>query len=388
MGYLLFLALRQLRSRPWQSTLLVASVSLGVAILTTALSLTNGFEKDLVERLLGTAPHVSVYEPLGGRLPAYEKEAERLRAIPGVRAVSPFVQGQGLMTTEAHRTVGVLVRGVDPVQEARHPAWRRYMVQGDLGIQTMGPGVVLGTAVARKLGLTLGDRVDLLTGVGKRHPLTVVGLFESGLYEFDAHIAFLKLDVARRALGFGPTVSGLGLTLDDAFAAKAVASDVTRKTQLAASPWMDQNRPLLDAMFLERVVIFIVILFIVLVAMMGIGSTMAMWVIEKNREIALLRALGTPARDTGRLFVLLGTLISATGVMLGSLGGVLLSTLLHWFPLKLAGEVYFLSRLPVDMQPRDFLLVGLATLALSPVASLMPAWRAIRLDPIEVIRRT
>lgn len=388
MRYLVFLALSQLRARPWQSLLLVLSVSVGVAILTTALSLTNGFEQDMVERLLGTTPHVSVYDPLTGKLERHAEVRARIEGRPNVKAVAPFIQGQGLVTTDAKMTVGVMIRGVDPAIEAGNPAWKRYLVAGRLQDLASAPGMVLGAEAARKLGVGIGDTAYVVTGLGKRKAVTVAGLFESGLYEFDAHVAFLTLPTAQAIYGLGGGVTGLAVTVEDVFAAPQLAHALGKDLMLGARSWTDQNKPLLQAMFIERVVIFIVILFIVLVAMIGVGSTMAMWVIEKNREISLLRAVGVSARQAGRLFVVQGTLISAVGIAVGSLGGFVLSSLLAIFPIGLAGEVYFLSRLPVDMEVRDFALVALATLLLSPVASLLPAWRAMKLDPIEVIRRT
>lgn len=365
------------------------SVSVGVTILTTALSLTNGFEQDMVERLLGTTPHISIYNPLAGGLSKYELVAREVAKYPHVQSASPFVQGQGLVTTDTHQTVGVLVRGVDPQAEGKNPAWGKYLVTGKLEDAAFGAGIVLGTEVARKLGVGVGDRLSLVTGVGSRKSVTVTGLFESGLYEFDAHVAFTTLPTSQAIFGLHPDeVTGLSVQVDDVFVAPRLARDMSNDLMLGARSWSDQNRPLLQAMFMERVVIFIVIMFIVLVAMIGVGSTMAMWVIEKNREISLLRAIGVSARRIGRLFVVQGTLISLVGVVLGSLGGFVLSSLLAIFPISISGEVYFLSHLPVQMEARDFLLVAFATLVLSPVASVLPAMRAMRLDPIEVIRRT
>lgn len=384
MPYLLELAIAQLRARPWQSALLVMSVSLGVAILTTALSLTNGFEQDLVEKLLGTSPHVTVYEPLTNRLTDHEALAKRLSAEPGVQAVTPYISGQGLLTARPGAAVGVLVRGVDAAREDQNPAFRRYLKSG----RVEPGGVVLGAVVARKLGLAEGDRAQLVTGIGARRSVTVTGLFESGLYDFDAHVVIIPLKDAQAIFGFGQAVTGLAVRLEDVFQAGPLSERWSREVLAGFQPWTTQNKTLLDAMFIERVVIFIVVMCIVLVAMMGVGSTMAMWVIEKNREISLLRAVGVDARAIGRLFVVQGTLISGVGIVLGSLGGVALSSLLAIVPLKLPGEVYFLSRLPVDMEARDFVLVALTTLIISPVASVLPALRAMRLDPIEVIRRT
>lgn len=388
MRYLLFLAWQQLRVRPWQSGLLVLSVSVGVTILTTALSLTNGFEQDMIDRLLGTTPHVSVYSPLTGGLSDHEAVRRKLVSRPHVVAVTPFVQGQGLVATSPGNTVGVLVRGVDPALERSNPSWKKYVVQGTLVDTPDATGIVLGTEVARKLGVGLGDKLAIVTGLGKRKPVRLTGLFESGLYDFDAHVAFVSLPTAQQAYGMGTQVTGLSVLLDDVFAAPKLARGWSDELMLGARAWTEQNRNLLEAMQLERLVIFIVIMFIVLVAMIGVGSTMAMWVIEKNREISLLRAIGVSASHIGRLFVVQGSLISAVGVLLGCLGGLALSAALAVFPIGLAGDVYFLSRLPVKVEPRDFLLVTAVTMLLSPVASLLPALRAMRLDPIEVIRRT
>jgi lipoprotein-releasing system permease protein len=302
--------------------------------------------------------------------------------------VTPFIQGQGLVATSPANTVGVLVRGVDPALERANPSWVKYVAQGSLTDAPDLAGIVLGSEVARKLGVGVGDKAAIVTGLGKRRPVRVTGLFESGLYDFDAHVAFVTLPTAQQAYGLGNQVTGLSVLLDDVFQAKPLARAWSDELMLGARAWTDQNRNLLEAMWLERVVIFIVIMFIVLVAMIGVGSTMAMWVIEKNREISLLRAIGVSANHIGRLFVVQGSLISAVGVALGCLGGLALSAILAVFPIGLAGDVYFLSRLPVKIEPRDFGLVVAATMLLSPLASVLPALRAMRLDPIEVIRRT
>ncbi|MFP5502728.1 MAG: FtsX-like permease family protein, partial [Candidatus Sericytochromatia bacterium] len=367
---------------------LVLSVSVGVTILTTALSLTNGFERDMVSRLLGTTPHLSVYNPLTGGLADHEALRDKLKDRPHVEAVTPFIQGQGLLTTPGGSTVGVIVRGVSPALEKDNPNWAKYMIAGDLHDPPDMAGVVLGSEVARKLGVGLGDRLTLVTGLANKRQARVTGLFESGLYEFDAHVAFLSLPTAQAVYNLGSQVSGLSVLLDEAFVAPKLSREWSRELMLGVRSWTDQNRNLLEAMAIERWVIFIVIMFIVLVAMIGVGSTMARWVIEKNREISLLRAIGVSGRAVGRLFMVQGTLISAVGVLLGSIGGYGLSLLLSVFPIGLSGEVYFLSRLPVHIEPRDFALVAAATMILSPFASLLPALRAMRLDPIEVIRRT
>jgi lipoprotein-releasing system permease protein len=368
--------------------MLVLSVAVGVCILTTALSLTNGFEQEMVDRILGTTPHVTLYNPLTGSLKNAGPLCERLvRQDARIEAAAPFVQGQALLIDARKQTVGVILRGVDVELARRDVQFQRYLVSGKLEESKLTTAVVLGSAVARKLQVVLGDELFLVTGAGQKHRVVVSGLFESGLYDFDAHVALTGLLSAQRLCDMGDGVSGVGIKLKNVFAASAVSQEWADALMLGARSWMDQNRPLLQAMWLERVVIFIVIMFIVLVAMMGIGSTMAMWVIERRSEISLLRAIGVSARGVGTLFVLQGTVISVLGVLLGASAGVLLSLALAHFPIPIAQEVYFLSHLPVIMRLGDFLTVGVSTLLLSPIASVLPALRAMRLDPVEILRR-
>lgn len=387
MEFLFFLARRHLRSRWRQSVLLVASIAVGVAILTTALSLTNGFEADLVDRILGTTPHISATNSLTGKLRNYDEIARKLASFPHVEAVLPYVSAQGLIA-HGQAATGAVIRGIDPVLQARREEWRKYVVSGSLESHGELPGIMLGSELAQKIGVTLGDRVKVVTGQNTQLTAVVTGLFQAGLFEYDAHIAFLEIGAARRLFRLGDAVTGLEVRLDDVFVAGAVAREMAAEVPAHFRPWTTTNHSLLAALALEKRVIFLVTLFIVIVATMGVTNTLAMWVLEQSRELGLLRAVGATARDVGRLVVAQGFLVGIVGTGAGLAVGWLLSTALGAFPLRLPSDVYYIDKLPVQMQVGDFVTVAICSIVIGLVACLLPARRAMVLDPIEIIRRT
>lgn len=386
MRFLFFIAARHLQARWRQTVMLVLSVSVGVAILTTALSLTNGFEADLVDRILGTTPHVAVTDALTGMVKDYPRLQAQIRPVPHVKNVLPFINGQALLTRSGFSS-GVLVRGIDPAQEKDNPDWTKYVLKGDLSPRGTLPGIMLGNELAKKLGAKTGDRMLLVSGLATKQPVVVTGLYQAGLYEYDAHVAYLDLRVAQQVFGLGDSVTGLSIRLDDVFSAPEVASELQRKVPYSVRAWTVNNSSLLAALALEKRVIFLVTMFIIIVATMGIANTLAMWVLEQSREIAILRALGSSGATMGRLVVMEGAIVGTLGVALGLVAGVGLSLALGTFPLPLPSDVYYINRLPVRMEPTDFILTAAAAILVALLACLLPARRAIKLDPIEVIRR-
>lgn len=386
MPFLLFMALRHLKRRWRQSAMLVASVSVGVAILTTALSLTNGFTADLVDRILGTTPHISAFNALTGRLSNYPPLEAQIAQYPHVTAVLPYVSGQGLVAVGSDAT-GAMIRGIDPAKQFAVAAFKKDVVSGTLKTVDGLPGVMLGTELAHKLGVSLGDRVRLVTGLDHSQNAVVTGLFQAGLYEYDAHIAYLDLPTAQSLFKMGDDVSGLEIRLDDVFKAPQVAADMGRDLPVYLRPWTTSNHSLLAALAFEKEVIFLVVVFIIVVATMGVANTLAMWVLEQGRDLGLLRAVGAPARMIGQLVLVQGLVVGVVGTALGLLMGWLLSFGLSVFPIRLPQDVYYIDKLPVQMQLGDFLLVAACSIVISLLACLLPSRRAIALDPIEVLRR-
>jgi len=388
MQLLWFLASSHLRARWRQTLMLMASVAVGVAILTTALSLTNGFEADLIGRILGTTPHVSVTNAVSGRVENYQALQKDLAAMREVKTALPYVSGQGLMVRNG-QTSGILIRGIDPEQEAANQDWTRFVLVGDLEEVEGGlTPVMLGGELAKKLGTGMGDRLKLVTGMNTSQDVVVTGIFQAGLYEYDAHIVFVPLQTAQTLFNMNGAVSGLALRLHEVFDAPKIARGIQDRHPYHVRSWTTQNQSLMAALALEKRVIFLVILFIIVVATMGIANTLAMWVLERNRELSLVRAVGATGAQIGALVVTEGMVVALGGVTLGLAAGVGLSLGLATFPISLPSDVYYIDKLPVAMQVGDFVMTAIAAIVISLLACLLPARRAIRLDPIEVIRRT
>lgn len=377
-----FLARQQLRMR-WKQTLVsVLSVSVGVMILTTALSLTNGFESDMVDKILGTTPHISLKPGLEDRMGNYSVVQRQLERHPEIKVTAPLLKEQALIRNPVH-TTGTLVYGIRP-QDAEK-VMKRYLQRGILdGKQA---SVVVGSELAKKLQLFMGDDVQIITVHGTSD-FRVTGTFHSGLYELDARIVLMPLDQTQQIYQAGDQINEIFVQLKDVFSAPVLAKTLQgEQPTLYVRTWMDSNQSLLSAMALEKKVIFLVILFIIIVAMMGIANTQVMIVMEKTVDIGILRALGASRGQIGRVFLTQGLLIGFSGVVLGAVLGVGCSLYLSVFPVRIPGDIYDLDYLPVKMEILDFVWVAGSSLVITVLASFFPARRAVRTDPIETLRR-
>lgn len=379
-----FIAWPQLRHRWRQTVLSVSTVALGVMVQLVALSLANGFEHDLISKVLGTNPHISVAPVLTDNMPI-EPMRTKLAAIPHVRQASALIKGQALVTDGAN-TTGVLVYGVDPDQEG--PYFKDYLTKGQLPTRGIGD-VVLGSELAKKMGWRIGDSIQLITGVGTPFAVQVTGIFQAGLYEIDVRAVYVNLPTAQALHGMKDGVQSITLRLDDPMLAPELSRAITdRWPAFSARNWLDGNKSLMSAMALEKKVIFLVMLFLILIAMLGMANTLVMLVVEKTPDIGIMRAYGASQADMRRLFLLEGLAIGGTGVVAGCVLGYAVSTLLGHYPMNLPNDVYYIEKLPVRMEVSDFALVAAAALVICLLASVIPARRAARLDPIETIRRS
>jgi lipoprotein-releasing system permease protein len=379
-----FISSRQLKQR-WRQTLLsVGTVALGVMVQIVALSLANGFEHDLVTKVLGTNPHISLTPLLTDRV-AIEPLRSKLAKLPHVQQVTPAIKTQALIT-DGVGTSGTLLFGVDPALEGA--AFTDYVVRGKLAATGVGD-IVLGTELAKKQGWRIGDAVQVITGPGQQVDCRVTGLFQAGLYELDVRAAYVNLPTAQALLGLGADVQSLTLRLDDPMLAPAVSRLIDNQWPAFQSRnWLESNRSLMSAMALEKRVIFLVMLFLILIAMVGMANTLVMIVVEKTPDIGIMRAMGASQKTIRHLFVLQGVTIGGSGVLLGCGLGYAVASILARYPMNLPNDVYYIEKLPVRMQPEDFILVALAALVICLLASVVPARRAARLDPIETIRRS
>ncbi|MFM8411710.1 MAG: lipoprotein-releasing ABC transporter permease subunit [Alphaproteobacteria bacterium] len=418
MPWELVVGLRYLRARRREMfvSLIALIAGLGVAIgvmtLCIVMAVMTGFEEDLRDRILGFNPHVVLLSH-GGTLDDSPETLAKVAGTPGVAAAAPFVYSQ-VMATTGQAVAGAVVRGVDPLRIDDVIDVSSHVREGsakDLGqpmtVQTVVDGketpveanrIVIGFELAKLLGVRVGDWVNLMSPQGAASPLGFVprvkrfavgGIFDSGMYEYDSTIVFLSLPDAQKMFDLGRRVTGIEVKVEDVHAADRVARaiEVRGGFPLFARDWMEVNRNLFAAFKLEKFIQFVVLLLIVLVAAFNIAATLIMVVMEKRKDIAILKSMGATNGAIGWIFVFKGAVIGVLGTLLGIAGGLGGAWLLQRYDfIDLPKDVFYVSTVPVRIYPWNFAAVAVASILICILATLYPARQAARLAPVEVIR--
>lgn len=391
------LALAHLRRRRTQNLISVLGVAIGVMVLTTALSLTNGFVRALVEATIKALPHITLesWDARAGGVPRDPALEARLTSDPAVSAWSPYTETEGLLTRRAGSGRGGSVsfaRVVGTVPE-REAAVLRLDPEARQALEALAPdGILLGYELARRLATLPGDRLFLVSVSGadvssaRKAEFRVAGSFRTGNFLIDSAVAFTRLEPLAELRGEPGRIIGYHLGLRDPDTAPQLASDLSRLSAFSGFPWQDQNRTLIQQLNLQKLVISIVLLLLVIVAAFGIVNVLVLTVFEKTPEIAILRAMGASGSMILRAFLIEGLILGGAGLVLGNLLGLGLSLYFRLQPFPLPGDLYFISSLPVDIRATDFAWVSLASLATTLLAALVPARRAAAIEPARVIR--
>lgn len=406
----LWIAARYLRTRRRSGfiTLLtgisVGGVAVGVTALLTVLAVMNGFENEVQTRIAGTDAHVLLLGESAAGVTGADTLAALVARRPGVEGVAPFTYAKAIVFHEG-LTEGIIVKGVDLRAERGVTSVGSNLSPPLDSIPTRcadgAPGIVLGSELAARLAARLGDRVVVASlsesgsspfGFAPRmREFQVVGVFTSGLYTYDSSLGFTSIAASQDFFQLGDAVTGLEVRITDMFAAPRMARELLEAAPgrgLRANNWIELNRNLFTWMKLEKTVMFLILALIVLVAAFNIVSTLFMVVMEKRRDIGVLRSLGARRGTILEIFLAEGLLIGGLGTGLGvALGSLLIAVLKRYPFVQLPGDVYFIERLPVRPEAGDFAAVVVAALVLCLGAALYPAWRASLLDPVEAIRR-
>ena len=378
------------------TTIAIGGTALGVAALLVTLAVMDGFRIDIQEKILGTQPHIVITSPFNANLPYEPALAEALKSIPGVEAQAPYVSAQALLQSE-NRVTGILLRGILPDQEARVTRLTGILVHGDWR-KLDDHGIVLGQELAESIGAHGGQTLtliapqaaaDALLQTPRMRKFTVVGIFHSGMYEYDANLAYVTLPASQDLIGIGKHITGYGVRMTDVD--KTVEAERAIIDRLGAGfwvrSWQDLNRPLFSAMKLERTVMFIILTLIILVSSFTIISNLLLLTIEKGREIGILQAIGASPQQIAKIFLLNGFMLGGSGVGLGLLLGVFISELLKHYPIiRLPADVYYIDRLPVRLSLQTVESVAACAFILVLASVLYPAYKAHQMDPVQAIR--
>ncbi len=420
MSYELFVSLRHLKAKRAQkfislnTWISVGGVALGVMALIVVIAVMSGFGKDLRDKILGTNSHVVVTNISQTGMADYEAIINKIMQTEGVNAAAPFILNQ-VMLTYSSNSSGVVVRGVDPNREAGVSDLEKNLIEGNLNMLEVSEassgkprraGIILGKELAHRLRVQRDDTVSMISPASRVTPMglvpkiklfQVVGFFESGMFEYDSNLAFVSIHAAQKFFSMKGQVSGIEIQVKDIEKADQVAKEIQDSLGFPyyARDWMRMNKNLFSALRLEKIVMFIILILIILVAAFNIVSTLFMVVMEKSKEIAILKSMGATRTSIMKIFSFQGLIIGVTGTVIGCIGGFSIVPNLNeivGFIENLFGitafpsDVYYLDKLPSEIQYFDSFIIVIFSVLICFLASLYPAWRASRMDPVEGLR--
>jgi lipoprotein-releasing system permease protein len=403
----LTVGLRYLKAKRKQAFISVISafsvlgVMLGVMTLIIVLGVMNGFEKDLKDKILGTVSHLVVMSHSNRAVTGWPQLMERIRVLDGVKATTPYIYGQAMLSTRG-KVRGVVVRGIDPETAGQVISLPGYLERGslqELPAKAEGPdGIIIGRELATLNSLHVGDVVQLISPQGKRTPIgaiprvqnfKIVGIFKSGMYEFDANLVYMGLVQAQNFFEMGEGVTGIEVALADVYDAPKLGYRIEASlgNPFWTRTWREMYRNLFSALKLEKLAMFIILTLIVLVAAFNIVISLIMLVMEKSRDIAILKALGATSNRIMGIFVVQGMLVGVVGTIFGAIAGLGGAALLTRYPIiELPVDVYTISTLPIAIRPWDVAIICAVALTTCFLATIYPSLRAARLEPVEALR--
>ena len=402
----LFLGMKYLKAKRKQrfisviTVISVLGVMMGVMALIVVLSVMNGFRADLMSKILGVNSHILVLS-LTGPFNDYQKAAEKVDKVEGVIASTPFIYTQ-VMINNSGQVSGAVLRGVDPESAGAVVTFKSMIKDGSitsLGKKIDGiPSIIIGGELAKQIGAHPGTVITVISPEGKLTPLgrtpntrrfKVAAIFDSGMYEYDASMIYISLKEAQDFLALGDKVTGLEVRVEDVYKSDKISRKVQKVLGYPywTKDWKVMNRSLFSALKLEKLTMFVILTMIVLVGALNIISTLVMVVMEKTRDVAILRAMGASARSIMTIFMFQGLLVGVVGTFAGLASGLGLCQLLAKYKfINLPADVYYISTLPVQVEVADVSFVAAAAVVISFLATLYPSWYASRLNPVESFR--
>ncbi len=405
--YEIFVSLRYLKTKKRYGTISlntfisIAGVVIGVATSIITLSVMTGFQGYFRDKILSAISHIVVMEYAGVGVKDEKALQEKIDRVPHVTATTPFTISQAMLTSK-DRVGGVVVRGIDPKTEGKVTSLEKNMTEGSL--RDLGapggklPGIVIGVDLATKFGAVVGDTVTMVNPIGeetavgmvpKMRKFVIVGLFDAGMYDYNTAFAYVSLPEAQKFFDMPDRVSGIEVRVDEIYNADKISDAIRSEVGYPyfTRNWIEMNKNFFSALKLEKIGMSLILIVIIIVASFNIIGTLTMIVMEKSREIAILKSMGAPSKSIMRIFMFAGLVIGSVGTAIGALIGYgAVAVITRTGVISLPKDVYQVSHLPLSITGLDVLFISLTALGISFLATLYPSWQAARQDPVEVLR--
>lgn len=403
----LFIGLRYLKAKRKQtfvsviSFISISGVAIGVMALIIVLGVMTGFSDDLRNKILGAKSHL-VISQYGAGITNYREIMEKIEQTKDVISTTPSIYSQ-VMLSSSSNALGVVLKGIDVDSAPKVTNLASIIKEGSLsdlkGPASSGrPGIILGKELAMILGVFRGDNIKVISPFGTMTPggmvprskeFTVVGIFDSGMYEYDSTLSYISLDNAQHFLNKPGIATGIEVKVKELYRVKQISQKIGKKlgVDYRVRDWMEMHKNLYAALKLEKMAMFIILVLIILVAAFNIVGTLIMVVNDKHKDIAILKSMGARSLSIMKIFILEGLIIGLTGTTLGILGGFLLAFLQNTYHIiALPPDVYYISHLLIKITPRDLILVVFSAISITLLATIYPSWQASKLDPVEALR--
>ncbi len=414
MKYEWFIGIRYLKAKRKQTfisiitVISIVGVMVGVMTLIIVLAVMSGFEKTLKEKILGTQAHLVLLKASQEGMDHYEEVAKKVEGVKGVVSAAPFILNQVMVSSESSVS-GVVLKGIDPDRVGKVTELAHNLKAGrlqDLKRVDGEAGIILGVELAKHLSVGVDDLIQVISPLGTITPMgmmpkmkrfRVKGIFHSGMYEYDSTMAYVSLESAQKFFSMGSRVTGIEIKTQDIYKVKEIGREIRHLMGFPfwTKDWMEMNRNLFSALKLEKIAMFIILVLIILVAGFNIISSLIMVVMEKNKDIAILKSMGAPSRSILKIFLIEGLVIGLVGTVVGTVLGLgaafnlekITEYVEHLFGFKiLASDIYYIDKLPSQVNPLDVFLIVITAILITLLATIYPAWRGSKLDPAEALR--